>query len=141
MKIYTGGSYDLPHLGHYNFLRQCKELFPDSYLIVALNTDEFIEEFKGKKPIFSYKERKKLIKSVEYVDKVVKNVGGKDSKITIEIYKPKMILIGNDWLEKDYPKQMSFDAKWLRKMGITLCYIPYTEGISTTEIKERIKNA
>jgi len=140
-RLYTGGTYDLPHLGHCNFFRQCKELFPDSFLIVALNTDEFIEKFKGKKPLFSYDERKKLIETIEYVDLVTKNFGDEDSSKTIAYFRPNVVLIGNDWLEKDYCKQMSFDAEWLRRMEITLCYIPYTEGISTTLIKERMKNA
>jgi len=141
LTIYTGGSFDLPHIGHYNFLRQCKELFPDSFLIVALNTDEFIEKFKGRKPLFSYEERKYFLELIEYVDSVVPNVGNEDSKKTILIYKPKILLIGNDWLEKDYCSQMGFSPEWLREQKITLCYLPYTEGISTTEIKRRLKNA
>ena len=87
LTIYTGGSFDLPHIGHYNFLRQCKELFPDSFLIVALNTDEFIEKFKGRKPLFSYEERKYFLELIEYVDSVVPNVGNEDSKKTILIYR------------------------------------------------------
>lgn len=139
--MYTGGSFDVPHLGHYNFLKTCHNLFPNHYFILALNTDEFIQEFKGKPSLFNYKEREKLLMNIEFVNEVVPNIGGKDSTITILKYQPDIIIIGNDWLEKDYCKQMGFSAEWLRKHGITLVYVPYTDGISTTELKERIRNA
>jgi glycerol-3-phosphate cytidylyltransferase len=138
--LYTGGTFDIPHLGHYNFFKQCKKLFTSSYLLVSLNTDEFIEEYKGHKPLYSYDERKYFLSLVDYVDKVVPNVGGADSTVAINLYKPNVIVIGNDWLEKDYCKQMGFDAQWLRDKSISLVYIPYTEGISTSEIKRRLAN-
>ena len=138
IKLYTGGTFDIPHLGHMNFFKKCKELFPDGYLYVAVNTDEFIERFKGKRPLFSYEERCNFLRMVPYVDQVVKNFGNELSTLTIAQYQPKVVLIGNDWLEKDYCKQMGFNAAWLRKLDISLIYIPYTEGISTTEIKKRM---
>lgn len=140
LRVYTGGTFDIPHLGHYNFFRQCKELFPDSYLIVSLNTDEFIKRYKGVSPIFSYSEREKYLNYINLIDKVVRNAGDEDSKPTILACKSDIILIGNDWLEKDYCKQMGFDAKWLREHRISLCYLPYTEGISTSDIKKRLLN-
>ena len=139
-RIYSGGTFDIPHLGHLNFFRQCKFLFPKSWLTIALNTDEFIEKFKGKPPLFSYEEREKFLKTIEYIDKIVPNIEGADSTKTILIYKPNVIIIGSDWLEKDYCKQMGFNAQWLRDHGITLVYVPYTEGISTTEIKRRLQS-
>lgn len=138
--VYTGGTFDIPHLGHYNFFKQCKWLFPDSYLIVSLNTDEFVERFKGKKPLFSFDERKALLERIEFIDEIIENTGGEDSKPAIMASEPDVIVIGNDWLEKDYCKQMGFDPQWLRDWGITLCYIPYTDGISTSEIKKRMEN-
>lgn len=134
MRIYTGGTFDAPHLGHYNFLRQCAKL---GEVIVALNTDEFIEEFKGKPPLFTYGERKKLIELLPFVKEVVPNVGGKDSKITIEMVKPDIIAIASDWAKKDYYAQMSFTQEWLDQKGILLVYLPYTEIISTSEIRRR----
>jgi glycerol-3-phosphate cytidylyltransferase len=138
VKLYTGGTFDVPHIGHYNFFKQCKKLFPEGHLIVAVNTDEFIERFKGKSPLFSYEERCRFIRMIDYVDNVVRNFGDEDSTKTIDFYKPDIIVIGNDWLEKDYCKQMGFNSQWLRDRNITLCYVPYTEGISTTEIKRRL---
>lgn len=134
-KVYTGGTFDLFHSGHVNFLKQCAVL---GKVIVALNTDEFIEEYKGKKPIISYKDREAVLRACRYVDDVVPNVGGKDSKITIEKVNSNIIAIGTDWAAKDYYKQMGFTQEWLDERGIVLCYIPYTPDISSTIIKTRL---
>lgn len=134
-KVYTGGTFDLFHSGHVNFLRQCAVL---GKVTVSLNTDEFVEEYKGKKPIIGYKDRESVLRACRYVDDVVPNVGGKDSKITIEKVKPNIIAIGTDWAAKDYYKQMGFTQEWLDERGIVLCYIPYTPDISSTIIKTRL---
>lgn len=141
MKIYTGGTFDVFHAGHMNFLRGIKKLFPNSELYVSLNTDEFIIEYKKKAPIFNYEERKNHLKLSGLVDYVVPNIGGKDSKPAILIVSPDVIVIGTDWLERDYPKQMDFTSEWLQEHSISLVYIPYTKDVSTSIIKERIKNA
>jgi len=139
--IYTGGTFDLFHPGHVRLFRRLKQLSGKSgKLIVALNTDEFIEEFKGKKPILSLQERYELVSSCQYVDEVRINKSGADSKPTILEYpKPDVIAVGSDWATKNYHEQMQFDEEWLDKNEIVLVYVTYTEGISTTEIKKRIK--
>lgn len=132
--IYTGGTFDLFHAGHVNFLKRCQEL---GEVWVSLNTDEFIEEYKGKPPICSYEERRQVLLACKYVDHVVPNLGGADSRITIDSIDPNIIAIGTDWARKDYYKQMSFDQDWLDERDIALIYIPYTSGISTTDLKAR----
>lgn len=134
MKIYTGGTFDAPHLGHYNFLRQCAKL---GEVTVALNTDEFIKQFKGKPPLFTYEERRKLLLLLPFIHRVIPNFGGQDSKPVIEMVNPDIIAIASDWAKKDYYAQMSFTQEWLDKNGILLVYLPYTEIISTSEIRRR----
>lgn len=136
LTVYTGGTFDLIHSGHVNFLRACAEI---GDVIVALNTDEFIAEYKGKPPIMSYHERSQVLREFKCVKHVIKNVGGVDSKPTIESIMPNVIAIGSDWARKDYYKQMGFDQDWLDEREISLLYIPYTKGISTTELKRRIQ--
>ena len=136
--LYTGGTFDIFHFGHANFLRQCKLLADE--VVVGLNTDEFIAKFKGSTPIMTYEEREKGLLNCPYVDKVIPNISGEDSKPTILQAKPNIIAIGDDWAHKDYYKQMQFTQAWLEEKNIVLVYIPYTRGISTSEIKTRIKN-
>ncbi len=137
LKIYTGGTFDLFHSGHVNFLKRCQQIAGvDGEVVVALNTDEFIYEYKKKKPVLTYDQRKDVLESCRYVSQVVPNVGGSDSKKTIEMIElVDVIAIGSDWAKKDYYAQMEFDQDWLDEKNISLIYIPYTKGISSTFIK------
>lgn len=137
--VYTGGTFDLFHSGHTRFLKACKRLAgDDGKVIVALNTDEFIAEYKGKAPILDFEERKEVLLACKYVDGVIPNFGGADSKPTIGSVQPDLIVIGDDWARKDYYAQMQFTQAWLDKHEIVLVYVPYTQGISTTVLKARI---
>lgn len=138
MIVYTGGTFDCFHAGHVNFLRNISE-FGD--VVVALNTDEFIEEFKGRRPIMSYDERKAVLESCKYVKRVVKNVLGSDSKPTITGVGPDVIAVGTDWLSKDYMGQLQVTEDYLRDKDIVVMFVPYTQGISTTDIRKRLDEA
>lgn len=137
--VYTGGTFDLFHAGHIKFLKACRRIAgEDGYVLIALNTDEFIEAYKGKPPVMTYEERKTVLLACKYVDSVVPNLSGADSKPTIMTYEPDFIVIGDDWARKDYYAQMQFTQEWLDEQDIQLVYVPYTQGISTTDLKKRI---
>ena len=137
--VYTGGTFDLFHAGHVNFLKRCKEIAGElGSVVVSLNTDEFIKEYKGKPPVVSFSDRMAVLKACKYVDQVIANSGGADSKPTILQVSPNIIAIGTDWAWKDYYKQMQFTQDWLDEKDMSLIYIPYTKGISSTEIKTRL---
>lgn len=135
LTIYTGATFDLPHAGHVNFLHACSQL---GRVVVSLNTDEFIKAYKGQPPVMTYEERATLVSAIRYVDQVIPNSGGADSTIAIETIQPDIIAIGSDWARKDYYAQMNFTQDWLDSRNISLIYIPYTDGISTTDIKSRL---
>jgi len=136
LRLYTGGTFDLFHAGHVEFLRRCSQIADE--VIVSLNSDQFIEKYKGKPPVMRYRERRTVINACKYVDGVVLNTGGADSKPSIDAVKPDIIAIGSDWARKDYHAQMQFDQDWLDERDISLIYIPYTDGISSTDIKRRL---
>lgn len=137
--VYTGATFDLIHNGHIRFLKACRRVAgDDGVVVVSLNTDAFIQAYKGKSPIMSFDERKEILLGCKYVDRVIANHGGADSKPAIESVMPDFIVIGDDWAKKDYYKQMQFTQAWLDDLEIQLVYVPYTQGISTTELKSRI---
>lgn len=137
--VYSGGTFDLYHSGHAAFLKRCKEMAGKGGQVwVSLNTDEFIEAYKGKPPVMSFTERAQVLLSCRYVDGVIANSGDADSKPAIEAIEPNLIVIGSDWARRDYYAQMQFDQDWLDERGIGLAYIPYTQGISSTDIKARL---
>jgi glycerol-3-phosphate cytidylyltransferase len=138
--VYTGGTFDLFHSGHVNLLKRCREVAGiDGKVVVALNTDDFIWQFKNKKPICSEQERLDVLLACRYVDEVVMNIGGQDSRISIDMVGPNYIVVGSDWAKKDYYAQMSFTQEWLDERGIGLVYVPYTTSISSTKIRGRMQ--
>jgi glycerol-3-phosphate cytidylyltransferase len=136
MIVYTGGTFDLFHKGHVNLLKWCKSI--GDKVVVSLNTDEFITAYKAKPPIISFSDRKDVLLSCKYVDEVIPNYGGADSKPAILSVMPNIIVIGSDWAKKDYYYQMGFTQEWLDYYGISLCYVPYTWEISTSKIKGKM---
>jgi glycerol-3-phosphate cytidylyltransferase len=135
LKVYTGGTFDLFHAGHVRFLERCRQF---GKVTVALNTDEFIEAYKGKPPVMSYQERAEVLLACRFVHDVVPNFDGADSRTAIDWVEPDLIVIGSDWAVRDYHAQMGFNQAWLDERGIGLCYLPYTKGVSSTDIKARI---
>jgi len=145
--VYTGGTFDLFHEGHVELLRSCKRIAgPDGIVVVALNTDEFITRFKINPPVQSYREREVVLTSCRYVDMVVPNVGEENSKITIEKFmldnqRPvDIVAVGSDWAGRDYYGQMGFTKAWLDSLDITLVYVDRRTGMSTTKIKDKLRN-
>lgn len=137
MRVYVGGTFDLFHAGHVQFLMRASQF---GLVTVALNTDEFVKQFKKRSPVMTYAEREEVVRACRYVFDVVPNISGADSKPTIERVNPDYIIVGDDWKDKGYCSQMSFTPKWLTQKHIKLVYIPYTKNISSTIIKNRIKN-
>ena len=122
-RVITYGTFDLLHYGHINLLRRAKQL--GDYLIVALSTDDFNRQ-KGKECYFSYEERKNLLEAIRYVDLVVPETCWEQKSSDIALYHIDTFVMGDDWKGK-------FDEL------SPLCevvYLPRTEEISTTKIKE-----
>lgn len=138
LRVYTGGTFDLFHAGHVNFLAKCSEL---GDVTVSLNTDEFISAYKGSSPILTYAERESVLRSCSFVSDVIPNLGGADSKPAILQVMPNIIVVGSDWAKKDYYQQMQFTQEWLDENDISLCYVPYFKGVSSTDVKGRILGA
>lgn len=140
---YVGGTFDLFHLGHINLLKRCAQLCDD--VVVALNTDDFCERFK-RIPVMSYEEREACLSSCRYVTEVVENFGEEESFKTIEAVKACypgsaiFIVHGDDWTGEAYKKQLGITDEWLEKERVNLVYLPYTKGVSTSDILDRVAN-
>lgn len=126
-KVITYGTFDLLHWGHINLLRRAKEL--GDYLIVAVSTDEF-NKLKHKESFHSFENRKLILEAIRYVDEVIPEENW-DQKITdVQKYNIDTFVMGNDWVgEFDFLKEYC-----------EVIYLDRTEGISTTSIKDQLKN-
>lgn len=130
--VLTMGTFSPPHIGHAILLHEC-ERYGD-WVVVGVNSDEFVEQYKGFKPEYSYEEREYLIRMLGY--EVIKNSSaGRDC---IEQVKPDVIAIGSDWATKDYYKQIDVTQDYLDQNNITMIYIPRVGTISSTELRQRL---
>lgn len=131
---YTTGVFDLFHVGHLNILEKSKEICDT--LIVAVCTDEYVQETKNLTPIISYEDRARIIASLKYVDKVVP-MTYTDKLRAWEEYKFDVLISGDDWKGSE---RYNLTEKQLAPLGVDVYYVPYTKSISTTMIKEKLKN-
>lgn len=126
-KVLTYGTFDLFHVGHLNVLRRAKEL--GDYLIVAVSSDEFNSQ-KGKTCFIKDTDRMAIVEAIKYVDKVIPETSWDQKIEDVKKYDIDVFVMGDDWTGK-------FD---FLKEYCEVVYLPRTEGISTTEIKEGLKN-
>lgn len=131
-RLLTIGTFDIPHAGHAAFLRRC-EAFADEVL-VGINSDDFVFRYKGTSPAFSQKERLELVRLLGYTTFLNDGPGVE----LIKYVDPNVVAIGTDWARRDYYAQIDTPLEWFEQKGIALVYIPYTKGISTTLLKERL---
>lgn len=133
----TLGTFDLFHAGHVRLLARCAQLA--ERVVVGLNTDEFVEQFKGRRPVVDYHGRAEVLAACRYVARVVPNDQPDGSAAAvIEESGADIIVVGSDWQDRDYLGQLGITLDWLRVRGIGLVFLPYTEGISTTELRKRV---
>lgn len=130
-KVLTMGTFDTPHMGHAILLKECERY--GEQVVVGVNSDEFVESYKGRRPLYEYEERAGLIESLGYV--VVKNSSA--GRELIEQVRPDVIAIGSDWARKDYYAQIDVDQDFLDAQRIALVYIPRVGSLSSTQLKER----
>ena len=132
----TVGVFDLFHVGHLNLLERCKSMC--DYLIVAVCQDDYVTQVKKKTPAYSAQDRMKILSALKCVDEVI--------PVTIEETEDKLLLIknhpfdvlfsGDDWKGTERYKKTE---EQFAKLGVSIEYFPYTQGISTTQIKESLK--
>lgn len=127
-RVITYGTYDLLHWGHIRLLKRAKD--EGDYLIVALSTDKF-NDTKGKKAYHSYEERKMMLESIRYVDLVVPEENWEQKEDDVVKYEVDKFVIGDDW-----KGEFDFLAKHCE-----VVYLPRTEGISTTKIKNDLEKS
>ena len=129
---YTDGVYDLFHVGHLNMIETAKKQC--EYLIVGVHGDSVVNQYKHRYPIIPEAERARIIGAIKGVDRVVIN-DVRDKLMLLDRYHFNVVFIGDDWKGTD--RWNSFE-KILGERNVDVIYVPYTKGISTTDIKKRI---
>lgn len=131
---YTTGVFDMFHIGHLNILRRAKELC--EFLIVGVTTDELCFMRKNKYPLINQQDRMEIVRAIRYVDEVVFQES-MDKLSAVKEYGCNVVFVGSDWKGtaawNEYEKQFA-------TCGCDVVYLDYTDGISSTIIKEKLSN-
>jgi cytidyltransferase-like protein len=130
VRVYVDVVGDLFHSGHVEFFKQAKT-FGD-VLIVGVLADDVVEGYK-RVPILTLEERVKAIEACKYVDEVVVAPPLRLTEEMIRDYRIDVVVHGDDFNVALLDDQYGL----ARKLGIFRT-VPYTKGISTTEIIRRI---
>lgn len=131
----TLGTFDPLHAGHLGLFRQCRRLADQ--LTVAINSDDFIQQYRGRPPLMAQDHRYAIIRELKIVDEVLINLGGEHQQKLILRSGADLLVIGQDWACKDYYGQLGITQGWLDQHGIQLVYVPRTGNWSSTAIKAR----
>ena len=129
---FTDGVYDMFHVGHLNMIEKAKEYC--DYLIVGVHSDAIVEEYKHRKTVINENDRVRIIGALKAVDKAVIN-RTRDKLKLHELYNFDVVFIGSDWQGTE--RWNNFE-KVLKEVGVDVVYIKYTDGISTTQLREQL---
>ncbi len=129
---YTAGTFDMFHIGHLNLIKNAKSRC--DYLVVGVNSDRLVEEYKGKRVVVPIEERMEIIRALRFVDDVV-CVDSLDKKIAWNQMHYDLLFIGDDW--KGNPRWEA-TAKEMKELGVETIFLPHTEGTNSTLLREKL---
>lgn len=132
---YVPGVYDLFHIGHLNLIRRAKE--QSQYLLAGVLSDELVEHFKQKRPVVPFEERIAIVEAIKDVDRVVKV----DFANTIKMDAWKLYHYDAYFSGDDHIHDWDQEREELRRVGSDIVFLPYTQGTSSTMLKEEVKQA
>ena len=124
------GVFDLFHIGHVNMLRAARAL--GDRLVVVVNGDQLTSSYK-RPPIMSEEDRLAVLQSCRYVDQaeISNDYCIRDAVLRHGVTK---IVHGDDWEMESYKAQIRCDDAFLEEHGVELIWVPYTPGVSTSDI-------
>lgn len=132
IKILTVGVFDYFHYGHLRLFMQARAIAQNAYLIVAVQSDQYIKKYKPTTKIFySIKIRKELISALRCVDDVIEY---SDVQEIVKMVDFDIFAIGADQNHAGFQKAI----QWCQENGKQVVRLNRTQGISSSEIKEMI---
>lgn len=131
---YVAGVFDLFHIGHLNLLRRAKEQC--NYLIVGVVSDEQVRRAKKRDPAIPCTERMEIVRAIRYVDEVFEiPIDLSGTRDIFNMYHFDVQFSGSDYAQD---AGWLADKRYLESHGAELVFLPYTNGTSSTQIRERL---
>ncbi len=135
--VYIAGCWDLCHEGHINILTKARNL--GDFLVVAVNSDEFVRDYKKIEMAENENVRLNNIRDLGLADLCFILEGYTSQRNYIDILKPSIIVHGNDWTGDNLHLQMNITDEQFKKYGIEFVYPEYTPGVSSTILRNNLK--
>jgi rfaE bifunctional protein nucleotidyltransferase chain/domain len=124
--IWTNGCFDVLHRGHIEMFKYAKSL--GTKLYVGIDSDAKVKREKGdSRPINNTQDRKFILESIKYIDKVFIFGSKEGLESRIEELLPDIMVIGSDWKGKEVVGEQYANK---------LIFFDRIEGYSTTKILE-----
>ncbi len=133
-KVYVGMSADIIHPGHLNIINEAKKL---GRVTVGVLTDSAIASYK-RLPYLSYEQRSLIVQNLKGVDEVIPQTT-LDYTANLELIRPDFVVHGDDWKEGVQKETRQRVIDTLSKWGGKVIDIPYTKGISSTQLNENLR--
>ncbi|MEQ3652183.1 MAG: phosphoenolpyruvate mutase [Glaciecola sp.] len=133
--VYVGMSADLVHPGHLNILNKAADL---GDVTVGLLTDQAIASYK-RVPFMTFEQRKQVIENIKGVSDVIPQ-HTLDYRDNLNAVKPDYVVHGDDWKEGVQQKTRQQVIDCLAQWGGELVEVPYTQGISSTQLQAAMKD-
>jgi D-beta-D-heptose 7-phosphate kinase/D-beta-D-heptose 1-phosphate adenosyltransferase len=129
--VFTNGCFDIIHVGHVRLLREAKQ--QGDFLVVAVNSDSSVRALKGaERPYVPEDERAEVVAGLESVDYVIIFNELDPLQIIIEL-QPDVLVKGGDWTVDTIVGRDVVEGS-----GGKVISLPFVEGLSTTNIIQRI---
>lgn len=132
--VYVGMSADIIHPGHLNILHEAQKY---GKVIVGVLTDEAIASYK-RLPYLNYEQRSMVVRDLKGVSEVIPQTT-LDYRPNLEKIRPDFVVHGDDWKEGVQAKTRQDIIDKLSEWGGKVIDVPYTKGISSTMLNERLK--
>ena len=135
-KVFVSMSGDIIHHGHIRVLEKAREY---GEVTVGLLTDKAIAEYK-RLPHLNFAQRKEVLENLKGVRQVVTQSDWDDSVLVREL-RPDYVVHGDDWKQPPMDLFRSRVLAALSEWGGQLIEVPYTAGISASNIVKGISGA
>ncbi len=127
-------SADIIHPGHLNILHEASKY---GRVIVGVLTDKAIASYK-RLPYLNYEQRSLVVSNLKGVYEVIPQTT-LDYRPNLEIVRPDFVVHGDDWKDGVQAKTRQQVIDKLAEWGGKVIDVPYTKGISSTMLNERLK--
>ena len=134
-KVYVAMCADILHHGHINILEKASEL---GDVIVGLLTDSAIHSYK-RIPLLTYEERKILVENLKFVKSVIPQ-DTLDYEKNLKKIKPDYVIHGDDWKTGPQSEIRRQVIQCLKEWNGQLIEVPYTKNISSTLVKQKMRD-